>query len=184
MAIHRKVISSAALLLALSGCATMGAKVPLGGRVIEVKRLSSEKPSKLKGELLAVGSERLWLLAPDGVRDIRLQEIEQVRVRLHGLDGKKAGLWTVVGALVTGAALTVACSMVEDTHCAPALGVTALAWGLIGGPSALGLEKSSRVLVRGPDFEALRPYARFPQGLPDDLDLALLAPKTRTSERR
>ena len=56
----------------------------------------------MKGELLAVGPEQLWILEPTRVREVPLSEVAQVRVRLHGLDGKQAGIWTLAGALLTG----------------------------------------------------------------------------------
>jgi len=53
-----------------------------------------------------------------------------------------------------------------------------------GSCPAFYLEKSSRVLVRGPDFNSLRPYARYPQGLPEGLDPALLVRKTPAPSTR
>ena len=126
----------------------------------------------------AVGTEQLWILEPTRVREVPLREVDQVRVRLHGLDGKRAWTWTLAGAVLSGAALATACSQVEgDTNCGAVLAVSLLPWAAVGGLSAAGLEKSSRLLVRAPDLEALRPYARYPQGLPEGLDLATLVQK-------
>lgn len=170
MAIRGKPVVSAVLALALSACATATPKLPVGGRPVELKPTEGRKGPPLKGELLAVGPERLWILGPDGVRGVPAKEIEQARVRLHGLDGRKAGLWAIVGGLVTGAALAAACASAESDNCGAVFGVTALSWALIGGPSAVSLGRSSQLRVRGPDFEPLRSYARFPQGLPEGLD--------------
>ena len=167
----------AALALALSGCAT--ARVPLFGRPVEVKPTAGHKDEAAKGELLAVGPEQLWVLEPTRVREVPFGDVEQVRVRLHGFDGQKAGAWAVAGAVLTGAALAVACGKAESENCGAAFGLTMVPWALFGGPSALSLERSSRVLVRGPEFTALRPYARYPQGWPEGLDPALLLRKTQ-----
>ena len=161
------------LALALTDCAT--AKAPLFGRAVELSAPEALKTPKVKGELLAVGQEQLWVLEPTRVREVPLSEIAQVRVRLHGLSGKQAGMWTLAGALLTGAALTVACAAADsDNSCGGVFAFTALSWGLIGTLSTGSLEKSSRVVVRGPDFSSLRPYARYPQGLPEGLDPASL----------
>ena len=174
---------SAALALALTDCATV--KVPLFGRAVEVKAPSGQGDSIVKGELLAVGAEQLWVLEPTRVREVSLREVTQVRVSLHGLDGKKAWTWTVAGAVLSGAALAAACSQVEgDSNCGAAFGFTAVSWGLFGGLSAAGLEKSSRVMVRAPDFDGLRPYARYPQGLPEGLDPATLVRKAEKPRPR
>jgi hypothetical protein len=179
MAIRGKPVVAAVLILALSACATATPRLPVGGRAVELEPIGSGKGSSLKGELLAVGPERLWILGPDGVRGVPLAEVGQARVRLHGLDGRKAGLWAIVGGIVSGAALTLACASVEgNSNCGVMLGVAAIGWGLIGGPAAASLGKSSQLRVRGPDFEPLRPYARFPQGVPEGLDPAVLPPGT------
>ena len=177
MSLQGKQKCTVALALALSGCAT--ARVPLFGRPVEVQPTAGHKDSAAKGELLAVGAEQLWVLEPTRVREVPLGDIEQVRVRLHGLDGQKAGAWAVAGAVLAGAALTVACGRAESENCGAAFGLTMVPWALFGGPSAASLERSSRILVRRPDFEALRPYARYPQGWPEGLDPALLLRQTQ-----
>ena len=183
MRVGMKLAYFAALALVLTGCATV--KVPLFGRPVEVKAPSGQGDSTVKGELLAVGAEQLWILEPTRVREVPFREIEQVRVRLHGLDGKKAWTWTVAGAVLSGAALATACSQVEgDGNCGGVLAVSLIPWAALGGLSASGLEKSSRILVRAPYLEALRPYARYPQGLPEGLDPATLVQKAEKPRPR
>jgi hypothetical protein len=159
-----------ALALLLTGCATTSitSRLPVRGRTVELKMLDGEREDPIKGELLAVG--------PEGVCNVPRDGIERVRVQLHGLDGRKAGTWVVVGALVTGAALALACSSVDAGDCGAAFGAAALPWGLIGGPSAAGLAKSSRVFIERSELDRLQPYARFPQGLPEGLDPGRLVP--------
>jgi hypothetical protein len=166
---------SSVLVLALSACATARPIAPLGGRTVELQPAGPRKGPAVRGELLAVGPERLWVLEPAGVRSVPFEEIDQARVRLHGLDGKKAGAWAVIGGLVTGVALTVACaSEGHNGGCGKAFAIAAVPWALIGGPAAASLGRSSQLRVSRPELESLRPYARFPQGLPEGLDPTLL----------
>jgi hypothetical protein len=169
-----------ATLLAVEGCATARTGVPVMGRTVEitpVHRDDGEDVALLKGELLAVSTERLFVLSSSGVRVVRQEEIDRVRVKLHGFDGRKAGTWTLIGGLVTAGTLAGACSSVESADsCGPVFGVAAAFWGLIGGAATLGLERSSRVFARGADLASLRPYARYPQGFPEGLDPGRLVP--------
>jgi len=171
MTIRAKRSVSLLLVLALTSCATARPQVAIGGRMVEIQP-TSEKASSVKGELLAVGPERVWVMARDGVRGVPFAEIENIRVRLHGLGGGRSWAWMALGAVATGAALAAACASADSDSCGTGFGVTAGLWAAIGAPSAHSLEKSSRLLVRGPDFTSLRAYARFPQGLPEGLDSA------------
>jgi hypothetical protein len=161
------------LSIAVSGCASAKPGLPLGGRTVELRGTEPKSP-KVSGELLAVGPEQVLVLTSAGVRGVPASQVKEARVLRHGLTGRKAWLWVAIGALGTGLALTAACASVEDTNCGGVLGVTIGAWGLIGGPAAASLAKSSQLRVKGPDFTPLRPYARFPQGLPEGLDPASL----------
>jgi hypothetical protein len=158
--------------------------VPVFGRPVEIQTLRAGKDNKVKGELLALGSEQLWVLEPARTREVPLSEIEQVRVRLHELDGKRTLTWAAVGGIASAAALTVACSSVEDTSCGGIFYGSVIPWAVFGGLSARSLETSSRVLIRAPDLAALRPYARYPQGLPAGLDPATLVRKKKAPPTR
>lgn len=187
MTIPTRALRLGAVLLLLEGCATAKPRSSVHGRNVEVRRLVAESEKdrrEVKGELLAVDTERLFVLAPGGVRVIPRDEIEQVRVKLHGLDGSKAGLWALLGGLVTGGALAAACASVEDAgNCGAAFGASALVWGVIGVPAALDLRKTSRLLVTGSELASLRPYARYPQGFPEGLDPARLVASGQGASR-
>jgi hypothetical protein len=166
------VLSLAALPL---GCATGQAKLQVLGRPVTVVSNAPEK-EKVQGELLAVADGRLWLRADSGVREIPLAAIREVRVRRHGFGARQALTWAAVGGLVTGGALSLACASVEgNSNC----GVVGLAvagiWLAVGALSAPSMESSSAVRLPVPTSADLRPYARFPQGPPDGLDLPSLA---------
>jgi hypothetical protein len=51
-----------------------------------------------------------------------------------------------------------------------------LTWGVIGVPSAIALGGSSQLRVEPAKWDSLGAYARFPQGLPDDVDPGSLVP--------
>jgi hypothetical protein len=159
-----------ALALALSGCATATPPASLGGRTVEVRPPAHQEKPRVEGELLAVGPKRLWLRGRDGVYDVPLADVGEVRLQRHGLTGGKAVLWAVIGALSTGIALTAACGSANGENCGGVLAVTLGAWAVIGGPAAAALGRSSQLRVKPRELESLRPYARFPQGLPEGVD--------------
>lgn len=164
-------IVHATIAMILTSCAT--GRPPVFGRPIEITPTAGHEASA-RGELLAVSETGVWLLEAKGAREIPFAEIQRVRVGLHGLDGRTAGTWATAGTVGTIAALTIACSQVEGTSCGGVL-LAALPWALVGVPSVASLERSSRVFFGPEDREALVPYARFPQGLPEGLDPQSLA---------
>ena len=157
------VILSAAL---VPGCAsTLSLKdVPVGGREVTVV---SGEGAKVKGELLVVEKDRLWLRAADGVRELPLRDVRKVQVQRHGFGARKALIWTGVGAVASGVGMAGACASVEDSSGCAGWGLaTAGIWLLVGALTAPAFESSSRIDYPGPSAEALRAFARLPQGLP------------------
>ncbi len=174
---HRGIVHSI-IAVTLTSCAT--GRPPVFGRPIEITPTTGQEASN-RGELLAVGESGLWLLEAKGVREIPFAEIQRVRVGLHGLNGRTAWTWAGAGAIGTIGALAVACSEVEGNSCGP-LALLAIPWALVGIPSAASLEKSSRVFLRPEDRDALAPYARFPQGLPEGVDPQSLAGRPKRAK--
>lgn len=185
MAVHRKLVA-AALCLALPGCATARTAHSVLGRRVEVEISGATAEQRPKGELIAVGPEQLYVLEPGGVRALPLSGIGEVRVRRHGLNGKRAMRWVGLGALLSGGALAGACSSVEGNGggCFGIGAIVAATWALIGLPAAVSLGRSSELRVRPPGWDALKPYARFPQGAPEGLDLNGLSPKAAATEAK
>jgi hypothetical protein len=170
--IPRVVVLALAALPA--GCATGQAKLQVYGRPVTVVSRAPEK-EKVQGELLAVADGRLWLRADSGVREIPLDAVGEVRLRRHGFGARQALTWAAVGGLVTGGALSLACASVEgNSNC----GVVGLAvagiWLAVGALSAPSMESSSLIRLPAPAAADLRPYARFPQGPPEGIDLRSL----------
>lgn len=154
----------------LQACA-MGRMTPsVLGR--DVKVVPRADGPKVHGELLVVDADRVVVLAKDGVHAVPIPQIREVRVRRHGFDGKKAWAWTIVGALVSGVGLAAACSSVEDTDgCGGAAVAGAVPWLLFGGIAALSTERTAFRAFDAGQRDLLRPFARYPQGLPPEFDL-------------
>jgi len=169
----RRVVAMSLLLLLVTGCAS-APKVGVYGRSVTV--VTTGPRGKVKGELLAVGDDRLFVREKTGVTEVPLAEVEQVKVRRHGFGAKAALTWALVGGLVTGGALAGACGSVEGAENCGAVGlVTAGAWlavGAVAGPIA---QSSSEERLDRPGPDDIRPYTRLPQGLPKGTDPASLA---------
>lgn len=119
----------------------------------------------VKGELLAVSADSLWLLTGPTVRAVLLAPLRSVRVIRHSVSGSKVALWGALGALVTGVGLTGACSSVANAECGGVLPGMILGWGVWTGLFGTALAQSSREDLP-PAQPSLSGYARFPQGLP------------------
>jgi hypothetical protein len=120
----------------------------------------------------------MWVAGPEDVRAIPRGAVQEVQVKRHGLTRGTALRWVALGALVSGIALSLACSSVEGANdCGRIFLPVALTWGVIGIPSAMSLGESSQLHVTPAKWDSLSAYARFPQGLPDGVDPGSLAPK-------
>jgi hypothetical protein len=138
----------------------------------DVKVLPRADGPKVQGELLIVDADRVVVLAKDGIHDVAIPQIREIRVRRHGFDGRKAWVWTLVGAVVSGVGLAAACSTVEDTDgCAGAGFAGAVPWLLFGGLASLSAERTAFRAFDAGQRDLLSPFARYPQGLPPELDL-------------
>jgi hypothetical protein len=155
-------------LAALSGCATARSpdrsaplfmttagearldEVPIKGFPARVHLSSGTQ----NGELVAVEPNRLWLLDGDNLSAIERAEIEKVSIEIHASGAVLYGLAT--GAGLASAVATQGYML------------------LFGGPLWLGLglgttlaeSSANDVTIKPADWEHLREYARFPQGLP------------------
>ncbi len=139
---------------------------------------------RLEGEGARYGADRLPL-GKAGAARIPLDAIAvletagRVRVRRHELTSRRGWIWTAVGALTTGGALTLACSSGENSGCGGVSLAVGLSWLLLGGLPSLSLDKSAHATLDKPSAETLRAFARFPQGPPEGIDLQTLLPGTR-----
>jgi hypothetical protein len=152
------------LLAAATAASAQRLRPPFGSEV----RLNIGDTTNLKGELLAVDRDSIWVLyGPQHERllaRVPLAEVSEVRVDRGGMGPGAALAWSLIAGVVSGAALQSACSSVGG-DCGEVLPITLLVWGLVGATSAASLQ-STRYQTLPPEPDSLRARARFPQGLP------------------
>jgi hypothetical protein len=171
-----------ALLLAVlltTGCATGGGGISVHGRQVTAVEVgeSKERQRPREGELIAAEPARIWILGKERVLEVPLSSVAEVRVRRHDFTARKALLWTVLGAVVTGGLLAGACGSVEGTqNCGSVFALAGGIWLGVGGLAAASMGRSSSIRVPRPSAEDLSPYARFPQGVPEGFDPRSLRP--------
>jgi hypothetical protein len=163
---------AAVVTLALgAGCAAR--KPELLGRTLSVAR--SDGGKRVEGELIAVQDGALLLRRADGLQQVPLAAVLDVKIKRHAWGGSRGLKWSLLAGVVTGAGLAASCSSVSS-GCGSVGAAVLATWLVVGGLSSLSMEASSQLRVASPSEEALRPYARFPQGLPAGLHDAALVP--------
>jgi len=130
-------------------------------------RILMDRGERIQGELLAVEGGRLWYLASDeSLRSASAPDISRVEIQRHPLGSRRIFRWTAVTGGVTSLGMMGACTSVSDGGgCAAFTAVWALAWAGVGGLAWAAARPTRR--VGGEALEDLRPWARFPQGLPE-----------------
>jgi len=167
---HRQPLVAVVVVASLAGGCASGTSNVLGRAVTLVPR--EDGAPKAKGELLAVDRGRIWVRTKDGVRDFDPAALREVRVRRHNYTGGWAVRWGMVGGLLTGGAMAIACSSVEGNSgggCAKTGAIWGGLWVLAGFLAAPSLDASSQVFL-DPGSDRLKLYARLPAGLPDGVD--------------
>jgi hypothetical protein len=129
----------------------------------EVEHISDGQTKKTSGELIAVAPGRLFILSQTGVSEIRLISIKWMRLEVFE-SANMLGAWAFVGTLST---LSHGIGLV----------VSAPIWIISGISAAAAESRSGVIMLRGSPTEDIRKYARFPQGLPEGIDLASLKMK-------
>ena len=151
-------------------------RVDVTGRAIAL-RMVRGAPQDVRGELLAVRRDSIWVLAgtPGRVVAVRLGDVMEATVQRHGLTPAGGVLWGLVVGAASGVGLAVACSQVSS-GCGAVIPGSMLAGVAVGGVAAISFAFSSRWRFAPATDVQLAPYARFPQGpLPGGFD-ALLRP--------
>ena len=150
------------------------------GSTVRLKPLAGRRVPVEEGELIATSRDSLWLLLPGRLVSVPRGAVLRVRVNRKKMGAGLAWAWAGIGAVVTGGALTAACSTVAE-DCGGVFVVTAVLWSLVGAfaaPSIAG--------ARWENIDAwgdLPPHTRFPQGLPPGVDYQRLIGRNRPPSR-
>jgi hypothetical protein len=126
-------------------------------------RLSQEV--RLEGELLAVGADSLWVMRDREPFGVSLSDVSRVRIQQHQASAGGVLAWAGIGALVTGVAMSAACSSVAE-ECGGVFVGMAIPWALFGGIAAASVS-GSRWREAAASEADLSKFARYPQGWPD-----------------
>ena len=150
----------------LAGCSSALQPLSPLGRDVRVSRKGGSVDG---GELLAVSADSVWIAMRSGNVSVPLEEVRRVNVKVGRLTWSDGAVYGAGVGLAAGVALLSACSQVEGAECGgvlPAFLVSGFLWGAIAG---LSYEASSHRRFTRQQWESLRAYARFPQGLPADV---------------
>jgi len=153
---------------AAGGCAAKSPPQVFGRSVTLVPQGGAPK---VRGELLAVDDRHVYVRTRDGVSEVELASVKEALVQRHSMTPRKAFLWGTIGASLSGIGLTAACASVEGNDVGGCARVGGIAAGIWLGMSAIAAASfsSSANLPVAPWDKALRPFARFPAGLPKDV---------------
>ncbi|MEP7226796.1 MAG: hypothetical protein ABI785_05505 [Gemmatimonadales bacterium] len=139
-----------------------------GGWIELSYKQATEK--RADGELIAVSADTVWLLGLEQALVIPTATVKQGKLTAYAAQKGPVALWTVLGTLST----------ISNGWF---LIFTAPMW-IVGGSLSVGSE--SRAPERkSPQlgWEDLASYARFPQGMPEGVELNTLKAKTVRSEK-
>jgi hypothetical protein len=134
------------------------------GGWIELTYKKSAGPRRTAGELIAVSADSVWVLNDSGGIVIPTTAVQSGKLTAYAAQTGNLTTWTLLGTLstISNGALLI---------------FTAPMW-LIGGSLTVGGEARSPERKHPPlGWIELAPYARFPQGMPEGLQLTALQPK-------
>ena len=123
----------------------------------------------IRGELLAVSAESIWVKSPAAAttpRVVALATVSRVRVDRDGTGSPGLRFGLIFGA-ISGVVMEGACSSVDGNSCGGSVLIFSLVMSLLLGWAVdAGSDMRNALVIVSPTPEALQPYARFPQGLP------------------
>jgi hypothetical protein len=174
----------AAMSLFATGCVIPGPQISPYGRQATTRFAGGGEV--IRGELLAATSDTVWFLENGVISRYPTRDLSDIAVRRHPFTAQRAFTAMMIGGGVTAVAMMVACGRYNampnegNTECGPVLPVTLLLYALPGLLFATGQHYNSQIRMAPSEVDRLRPYARFPQGIPDSVRarLMLLAPAT------
>lgn len=162
----------AALLGALWAAAATETRAQRGPLGAHVQVTATSSVVRLRGELLAVSPDSLWLLRDGGLVTVPLPNVVQVQVKRQPMGAGGIMAWGLIGGTISGLALTAACATLDDnSDCGGVFSVVLLTWSLWSGIWADVAGSGYRSYRREQIQIGVSPYARFPQGLPQGFAL-------------
>ncbi len=133
------------------------------GAPVKIKTFDNET---LKGEMISVAGDTLWILAEKEFVPYRLDDLRQIDIYRNKLTGRKFFIRSMIGGIASAAVMTAACESVSDGCGGVFVSITAI-WAAVTGGAAYGVDKVSRLRVTPPyNAERMNLHSRFPQGIP------------------
>lgn len=175
-----KAVLLGALAALAEGCALRGLPVSPYGRTAT---LIGER-NTMKGELIALSADTIWLRSESTLLPHASASYRQVQVQRHDFGLRRTLNWLGWAGVGTGTALMIACNSYESSPdgggssggCIGVLPGTVLFFAAAGLVFGSINEYTSRHRIRPTDVERLRPFTRYPQGLPDSLRILRVMP--------
>jgi len=133
-----------------------------GWMSIEYSSGRGEKTSQ--GELIAIQDENIYLLTAEELAVVPINNVHNSAIYVYKNSVDSVGIWALLGTLST------------ISHGFYAL-ISAPIWIISGSLNASGESKSGCLKYPDKDWQEFRKFARFPQGIPQGLDLQALKPK-------
>ena len=166
---------SLSTILASAGCATNSApkdwlpkpaeaQADVYGGWIQLTYKEGDGKRQIDGELIAVSDDSVWVLSQDQGLAVATANVENGKLTAYAAQTGGLTRWTLLGALstISNGILLV---------------FTAPLWLIVGG-SAISSESGAAQRKNPPlTWVELAPFARFPQGLPEGIELAGLQAK-------
>lgn len=116
----------------------------------------------LEGELIAATPDTLYVLTPDSLVAVATKALTSATLTTYDARLNELTTWTALGAVAT---LSHGVGLI----------LTLPTWIIVGTTATASASKAPR--VESLDAAVLRPYARFPQGLPPAVDRRALRQK-------
>ena len=163
----RTLVSGLVAATLAAGCALPAPRVSPNGRTTMLHTGSG----RVNGELIAVSLDTVWMLTRPGgtLAPFASANIVRLDVQRHAMGATRTIQAMSLVGLATGVLLSIACSSVDDASCGAVIPATMIPY--VGLGAIFGLFNFESAWLKYGSFEVIRarPYARFPQGLPDTL---------------
>lgn len=127
----------------------------VNGGWIEIDRTTRHHKQEIDGELLAIQDDHVYVLNGDAVRSVPIDSVLEARLTWYDSHGSD-----VVGLTVLGTISTISNGGF--------LIFTAPMWMIGGSIAASSRYHDPIIMAPAHAWDEIRPYARFPQGLPPD----------------